>query len=66
MKYILKNNKYKAYLKYWKKIKYNHLVFNEEEASKFDIKEAKQRLESFKHKENWEIIKYDKNVGRVY
>ena len=65
MEYILRNNKYNAYLKYWKKIKYNHLVFVPWEASIFNLKEAKKRLESFKHKENWEIIEYDKDIERV-
>ena len=58
MSYILKNIKYGGYLKYWGQFRYNHLVFNKWEASIYNLTEAKKRLNSFKHKENWEIIKY--------
>lgn len=58
MKYVLKHKKNRVYLKYYKKDKFKHYVRDIYDSTFFESKkEANTILDSFKHSENWEVLK---------
>jgi hypothetical protein len=57
MKYVLRNKNTKTYLKYLKTIRWKHYVLNRDEATVLNATEVKRMLKTFKHPENWEIVK---------
>ena len=67
MKYILKNNKWGTFLRYFNGSK--HFTVYKEQATKFNKKEVEKEFSKLKHPENWVIIEIEKrrkNDKRIY
>lgn len=58
--YVMKHKKNKVYLKYFKRDKFKHYVADINDATFFkERKEVKAILKTYKHPENWDILKIE-------